>query len=78
MASRNITLTNTPQEVTAVAAFIESKGGMFNFWFSDTAPVPALVYPHTNSQSNHINYDGSKGKMWAWVGGGTKVILTVS
>ena len=39
MATRSVTLTNTPQLISAKKLYAQSYGGDFNFAFSSTAPV---------------------------------------
>lgn len=63
MATREIVLTDTPQQITSKAGYVQALGSqVFNFAFSETAPTN-LAICHTD---NKIYHDGSLGNMWAW------------
>ena len=49
MPTRPVTLTNTPQLITAKAAYMESQGGDFYFVFSATTPASVTAIIKTES-----------------------------
>lgn len=74
MATRSIVLTNTPQLITSKVAYIQAKGGSFDFKFSSTTPT-ALDNCHTDTKLYH---DGSLGALYAWKNSFQTVTLIVS
>ena len=74
MATRPVTLTNTPQLITAKAAYIESQGGDFHFVFSATTPASVTA----NHKDRKLYVDGSLGPLYAWKSNTSQVLLIVS
>lgn len=74
MATRSIVLNNTPQLVTSKAAYVQAKGGVFNFKFSSTAPT-SVENCHTDTK---LYYDGSLGPLYAWKNDFQVVTLIIS
>lgn len=74
MATRPVTLTNTPQLITAKAAYMESQGGDFHFVFSATTPTDITA----NHKDHKLYTDGSLGALYAWKSNTSQVLLIVS
>ena len=74
MATRSIVLTNTPQLITSGSAYIQAKGGVFNFKFSSTEPT-SVEDCHTDT---NLYYDGSLGALYVWKNSFQTVTLIVS
>lgn len=74
MATRSIVLNNTPQLVTSKAAYVQAKGGVFNFKFSQTQPT-SVENCHTDTK---LYYDGSLGPLYAWKNDFQTVTLIIS
>ena len=75
MATREIVLTSTPQQITSKAGYVQALGSqVFNFSFSETVPTN-LAICHTD---NKIYHDGTFGKMWAWKTATAKCTVSIS
>ena len=74
MPTRPVTLTNTPQLITAKAAYMESQGGDFHFVFSATTPASVTA----NHKDRKLYVDGSLGPLYAWKSNTSQVLLIVS
>ena len=74
MATRSVTLTNSPQLITAKAAYVESQGGDFHFVFSATTPTDITA----NHKDHKLYTDGSLGALYAWTSNTSAVKLIVS
>lgn len=74
MATRSVTLTNTPQLITSKAAFLESQGGDFHYVFSATAPTNITA----NHKGDKVYTDGSLGSLYAWKSNTPEVKLIIS
>lgn len=74
MATRSVTLTDTPQLITAKAAYMESQGGDFNFVFSTTTPASVTA----NHKDRKLYMDGTLGPLYAWKSNASGVLLIVS
>ena len=74
MATRSVTLTNTPQLISDKKLYAQSYGGDFNFAFSSTAPADLGV----SHFDNKVFTDGTYGTFWAWKTGNLNVKLVIS